>query len=227
MKRLLMAALFLIVLAAAYYFQDSLFGLQGSILGKAPQAKAGRPPAAAQVVSAGTAVEMAVPILVNAIGTVQSIATVIVKSRVDGQIAEVHFEEGQEVKDGDLLFTLDNRGFQAQLAQAEATVERDRAQLDRARMEVRRQTELASRGVASAQKLEEVLTAVKVLEAAIRADEAAIENARINLSYTISGRRSPARPVRSISSVVIWSSPTTPQRKRFRLSPSRSCDRST
>src|SRR5262245_25900173 len=98
MKRLLIAALFLVLLAAGYYFQDSLFALQGSILGKAPQAKAGRPPPAAQAVSTGTAVEMPVPNLVSAIGSVQSIATVVVKSRIDGQIAEVHFEEGQEVK---------------------------------------------------------------------------------------------------------------------------------
>ncbi len=184
MKRPLLAALFLAILAAGYYFQDSLLALQGSVQGKAPEAKAGRPAPAPQTVSAGTAVDMSVPVLVSAIGTVQSIATVIVKSRVDGQIAEVHFEEGQEVKEGDLLFTLDNRGFQAQLAQADATLERDRAQLDRALMEGKRQSELASRGVASAQKLEEVQTAVKVLEAAIRAGEAAIENARINLSYT-------------------------------------------
>jgi membrane fusion protein, multidrug efflux system len=181
MKRLLLTTLFVTILATGYYFRDTL--LQGVVLGRTPEAKGGRPPAA-QTVAVGAAVERPVPILVNAIGTVQSIATVIVKSRVDGQIADVHFEEGQEVKEGDLLFTIDNRGFQAQVAQAEATLERNRAQLERAQMEVKRQTELASRGVASAQKLEEVQTAVKVLEAAIRADEASIENARINLSYT-------------------------------------------
>jgi multidrug efflux system membrane fusion protein len=121
---------------------------------------------------------------VSAIGTVQSIATVIIKSRVDGQIADVHFEEGQDVKEGDLLFTLDNRSFQAQLAQAEAILQRDRAQLERAQLELKRQTELADRGVASAQKLEDAQMAEKVLQAAIRASEAAAENARVNLSYT-------------------------------------------
>jgi membrane fusion protein, multidrug efflux system len=181
MKRLLLAITFAVLLVSAYVFQDSLLKLTGISAGKAPEAK--RPPPA-QVVSAGTAAELPVPILVNAIGTVQSIATVIVKSRVDGQIAEVHLEDGQEVKEGDLLFTLDNRGFQAQLAQAEANIERSRAQLERAQQEVKRQSELASRGVASAQRLEEVQSQVKVFEAAIRADEAAIENARINLSYT-------------------------------------------
>jgi multidrug efflux system membrane fusion protein len=133
---------------------------------------------------ADVAIETPAPILITAIGTVQSISTVIIKSRVDGEIAKVHFEEGQEVKEGDLLFTLDNRAFAAQLAQSEANLERDRAQLQRAQAEVKRQTELATRGVALVQKLEDVQTAVAVLDAAIRADQAAIENARVNLNYT-------------------------------------------
>jgi membrane fusion protein, multidrug efflux system len=177
MKRLLLAALLVALLACGYFFRELLFE-------KAPETRTARPPASQSVV-ADVAVETSAPIQVSAIGTVQSIATVIIKSRVDGQIADVHFEEGQEVKEGDLLFTLDNRAFQAQLAQAEATLERDRAQLQRAQAEVKRQTELATRGVASAQKLEDVETAVKVLEAAIRANQAAIENARVNLGYTI------------------------------------------
>ncbi len=176
MKRLLLAAVFVVLLAGGYYFRDVTFQ-------KAPETKSAPAPAG-QAIVADVATEMSVPIQVSAIGTVQSIATVIIKSRVDGQIADLHFEEGQEVKEGDLLFTLDNRSFQAQLAQAEATLDRDRAQLQRARAEVKRQTELATRGVASAQKLEDVQTAVLVLEAAIRAGEAAIENARVNLSYT-------------------------------------------
>ncbi len=63
---------------------------------------------------------MPAPIQVTAIGTVQSIATVIIKSRVDGEIAKVHFEEGQEVKEGDLLFTLDNRAFPGAAGASEA-----------------------------------------------------------------------------------------------------------
>ena len=185
MKRLLFATIFVALLGAGYVFQEQFTKLPGMIgfgTAKAPEPK--RPPPA-QTVSAGTAVETSVPILVSAIGTVQSIASVIVKSRIDGQIAEVHLEEGQEVKEGDLLFTLDNRSFQSQLTQAEANLERSRAQLERAQQEVKRQTELASRGVASAQRLEEVQSQVKIFDAAIRADEAAIENARINLSYTL------------------------------------------
>jgi multidrug efflux system membrane fusion protein len=183
MKRLLLGTLLLLVLAGGYVFRDSLLQFTGLIGGKAPEQKGARP-AAAQAVVAGVAEVLPTPIQVSAIGTVQSIATVIIKSRVDGQIADVHFEEGQDVKEGDLLFTLDNRSFQAQLAQAEAVLQRDRAQLERAQLELKRQTELADRGVASAQKLEDAQMAEKVLQAAIRASEAAAENARVNLSYT-------------------------------------------
>jgi multidrug efflux system membrane fusion protein len=125
---------------------------------------------------------MTAPIQVTAIGSVQSIATVMVKSRIDGQIAEVHFKEGQEVQEGDLLFTLDERALKAQLAQSEATLERDRASLQRAKLEVARQGGLANRGVASAQKFEDVETNLAVLEATVRAGEAAVENARVNLA---------------------------------------------
>jgi membrane fusion protein, multidrug efflux system len=185
MKRLLLATVFVALLGAGYVFQEQLLKLPGMAGFGTPKAPEPKRPPPAQTVSAGTAVETSVPILVSAIGTVQSIASVIVKSRIDGQIAEVHLEEGQEVREGDLLFTLDNRSFQSQLTQAEATLERSRAQLERAQQEVKRQTELASRGVASAQRLEEVQSQVKIFDAAIRADEAAIENARINLSYTL------------------------------------------
>jgi multidrug efflux system membrane fusion protein len=183
MKRVLLGTLLVLVLAGGYAFRDSLLSFTGLIGGKAAEPKGGRP-AVAQAVVAGIAEDLPTPIQVNAIGTVQSIATVIIKSRVDGQIADVHFEEGQDVKEGDLLFTLDNRSFQAQLAQAEAILQRDRAQLERAQLELKRQTELAGRGVASAQKLEDAQMAEKVLQAAIRANEAAAENARVNLSYT-------------------------------------------
>jgi multidrug efflux system membrane fusion protein len=135
-------------------------------------------------VVADVAAQSPAPILVNAIGTVQSIATVMIKARMDGEIAEVHFEEGQEVSEGDVLFSLDDQGVRAQLQQAEANLERDRAQLERNKLEVTRQTELAHRGVASAQKLEDTTTSVAVTEATVRASEAAVENARVNLAYT-------------------------------------------
>jgi multidrug efflux system membrane fusion protein len=176
MKRLLLAALLAVLLAGGYYFRGLFFETTS-------ETRSARP-AAAQLVVADVAVQSSVPIEVTAIGTVQSIATVMIKSRLDGEIAKVNFEEGQEVKEGDILFTLDDRALRAQLQQAEANLERDRAQLERNQLEVKRQSELAGRGVASAQKLEDVRTSVAVFEAAVRASEAAVENARVNLNYT-------------------------------------------
>jgi multidrug efflux system membrane fusion protein len=176
MKRLLLAALLAVLLAGGYYFRGLFFGT-------ASETRSARP-AAAQLVVADVATQSPVPVEVIAIGTVQSIATVMIKSRLDGEIAKVNFEEGQEVKEGDILFTLDDRALRAQLQQAEANLERDRAQLERNQLEVKRQSELAGRGVASAQKLEDVKTSVAVYEAAVRASEATVENARVNLNYT-------------------------------------------
>jgi len=176
MKRLLLAALLVGLLACGYFFRGFFFETTS-------ENRSARP-APAQLVVADVAKQTPTPILVSAIGTVQSIATVMIKSRVDGEIAKVHFEEGQEVKEGDILFTLDDRAVRAQLQQAEATLERDRAQLERNQLEVKRQSELAGRGVASAQKLEDVKTSVAVFEATVRASEATVENARVNLNYT-------------------------------------------
>ena len=177
MKRLLLAALLVALLACGYFFRGYFFEPTG-------ETRTAARPAPAQLVVADVAAQSPTPILVTAIGTVQSIATVMIKSRMDGEIAKVHFEEGQEVKEGDILFTLDDRGVRAQLQQAEANLERDRAQLERNRQEVTRQTELAHRGVASAQKLEDVTTSVAVSEAIVRASEGTAENARVNLNYT-------------------------------------------
>jgi multidrug efflux system membrane fusion protein len=175
MRRLVPAILLIVLIGSGYYFR-------GLIFDKRTDAGPARPPASQPVV-ADVAVETSAPIQVTAIGSVQSIATVMIKSRMDGQIAQVHFKEGQEVKEGDLLFTLDDRAVRAQLAQSEAALERDRASLERAKLEVTRQSGLATRGVASAQKFEDVETSLAVLGATVRAGEAAVENARVNLSY--------------------------------------------
>jgi len=175
MRRVLPAVLLIAVLGSVYYFRG-LFSEKGGDAGP------GRPQGS-QLVMADDVTTMSAPIQVTAIGSVQSIATVMVKSRIDGQIAQVHFREGQEVKEGDLLFSLDDRALRAQLAQSEATLERDRASLQRAKLEVARQSGLANRGVASAQKFEDVETSLAVLEATMRADEAAVENAHVYLDY--------------------------------------------
>ena len=176
MKRLLLATLLMAAAGFGYYYRDYFFAT-------ATETRPARPPPAQPVV-ADVAAEISAPIEVAAIGNVQSIATVMIKSRVDGEIAQVHFEEGQEVKAGDLLFSLDDRVARAQLQQSEANLERDRAQLRRFQLEVARQTGLANRGIAPAQKLEDVMTSEAVFEATVRASEAAAEAARINLNFT-------------------------------------------
>jgi multidrug efflux system membrane fusion protein len=125
-----------------------------------------------------------VPVVLSAIGTVQARASVAVKSRVDGHILETHFREGQTVAKGDLLVRIDPRPFAAQLKQAEANVARDRAQLAKVRADLKRYGALTERGVASVQKYEEAQAAASSLEATIRAGEAAIEFARLQLEYS-------------------------------------------
>ena len=176
MRRLLLATLLMAAGGSGYYYRDYF-------LGTATEIRPTRPPTAQPVV-ADVAVEISAPVEVAGIGNVQSIASVMVKSRIDGEIAQVHFEEGQEVKNGDLLFSLDDRVARAQLQQSEANLERDRAQLRRFQLEVARQTGLANRGIAPAQKLEDVMTSEAVFEATVRASEAAAEAARINLNFT-------------------------------------------
>jgi multidrug efflux system membrane fusion protein len=141
------------------------------------------PQAPAQPVVTSPVAQADVPVQITGIGTVQPIATVLIKSRLDGQIAKIAFEEGQEVKAGDLLFSLDDRALAAQLRQAEATLARDRAQLVRAQQELKRQQELSQRDYASRQKLEQSQSDASAAEATVRASEAAAENARVQLSY--------------------------------------------
>jgi len=181
MKRLLLATLLTAAVGTGYYFRDYFF--RTAFFGTATETRSSRPPPAQPVV-ADVAAEMSAPIEVTAIGNIQSMATVMVKSRIDGEIAQVHFEEGQDVKAGDLLFSLDDRVARAQLQQSEANLERDRAQLRRFQLEVARQTGLANRGIAPAQKLEDVTTSQAVFEATVRASEAAVETARVNLNFT-------------------------------------------
>ena len=146
-------------------------------LAQAPQGGPGIP------VTAGTVQVADVPIFLNAIGTVQAFNMVTIKSRVDGQIVRVDFTEGQEVKAGAPLLQIDPRSFQAALEQAQATKEKDEAQLVSAQSDLQRWTELVPTGVKSRQTLDQQKALVAQLQASIKADSAAIEVARLNLGY--------------------------------------------
>jgi multidrug efflux system membrane fusion protein len=125
-----------------------------------------------------------VPITVGVIGTVEATATVSVRARVDGHLVSQSFAEGQLVKRGDLLFTIDPRPYQAQLAQAQAALARDQAMLQGARKDLERYQQLAKQGVSSRQQLDQTTAAEQAASATVKADQATIQFAQLQLDYT-------------------------------------------
>lgn len=134
-------------------------------------------------VRVATAVEKDVPIQLRAIGTVAAYASVSIKSRIDGQVSDVHFREGQEVRKGDCLFTIDSRPFDAALRQAEANLARDRAQAENARVEAQRLAQLLGERIVSQEEYDQAQTRVAALRATVKADEAAVDNAELQVLY--------------------------------------------
>lgn len=136
---------------------------------------------------------MTVPVELSTFGTVEPEMTVAVKSQITGVLSKVLFAEGQEVQEGDLLFTIDSRGPEASLKQAEAVLARDRLQCENAFKEAGRREILLKKGVSPQEVYDEAVTAAEMLKATVRSDEAAVDNARLQLSYcsiraAISGR---------------------------------------
>jgi membrane fusion protein, multidrug efflux system len=188
------ALLMLVVLAGAAGCSDRASGTQ-------PAARAPAVP-----VLAAEAVRRDVPLDVAVIGNVQALTTVGMKSQVAGQVQQVHFTEGQDVKAGQLLFTIDPRPFEAALAQAQANVgrdtaqmrqaeaalaqrqaevqqaianlERDQAQLANARVQDQRYKTLLDKELVAREQYDQVRTNLSALEATVQADRAAVENAR-------------------------------------------------
>jgi multidrug efflux system membrane fusion protein len=134
-----------------------------------------------------------VPIQVSAVGNVEAYSTVAVKSRVSGELVGVHFQEGQEVKEGDLLFTIDKAPYEVALKEAQARLERDQALARKARDDVRRNMPLAEKDIVSRQSLDQYSSTAEAAEALVKADQAAVENLQLQLGYCsirspISGR---------------------------------------
>ncbi|MFZ1910535.1 MAG: efflux RND transporter periplasmic adaptor subunit [Burkholderiales bacterium] len=140
-----------------------------------------RPPAVP--VSIAVATERNIPVILRAIGNVDAYSTVAIKARVDGQIVEVNFREGQVVRKGEVLFRLDARPFEAALRQAEANLARDRASRDQARSQERRYFDLLEKHFVSNEAYTQIRTAAETAEAALKASEAAVETARLNVQY--------------------------------------------
>jgi membrane fusion protein, multidrug efflux system len=147
------------------------------------------PKAAAQAgpplvpVTAGTVVARDVPVLLHGIGTVQAYNMDTIKTRVDGEIVKVDFKEGQEVKEGDPLFQIDPRPYEAALEQAQAQKTKDEASLVGAQLDLDRYSKLLGSGYQTRQSFDEQTATVGALKAAIKGDQAAIDNARLNLEY--------------------------------------------
>ena len=134
-------------------------------------------------VTPGTVTAEDVPVFLHGIGTVQAYNSVAIKSRVDGQIVKILFKEGQEVKEGDPLFQIDPRSFQAALEQAQAAKQKDEAQLASAQADLERAGQLVGSGWQTKQSFDQQKSAVGQLQAAIKGDEAQITNAKLNLGY--------------------------------------------
>lgn len=124
------------------------------------------------------------PVLLTTMGRAEAWEGVTLKSRVDGQVESVRYTEGQAVKKGDVLIQLDRADLTAKAAQVEALVAKDEAQLAKAQADVARYTGLKARGFISDEKLNEVKTSHAAAAATLKADQAALELARLQLSYT-------------------------------------------
>jgi len=151
----------------------------GGARGDAPQP----PMIPAMPVAIGTAVKKTVPVEVRTIGNGEAYSNVQVKSQVEGQLERVNFREGQDVKKGDLLFSIDSRPFEAALQQAEANLARDLAQQNYAAAQAERAQKLFEQGITSKDQMDQLASNAAAQAAAVRADRAAIETAKIQLSY--------------------------------------------
>jgi multidrug efflux system membrane fusion protein len=128
--------------------------------------------------------QKAVPVTIPAVGTAESISTVQIRAQVTGQLSQVHFAEGQEVKKGDLLFTLDARPFEAALQQAQAVLARDTATANNATAQNARYEDLYKRGLIPRDQYETQHASAQSAQATLQADQAAVETAKLNVAYT-------------------------------------------
>jgi membrane fusion protein, multidrug efflux system len=180
--RLLWLVLFVIAAAggAAWYLQSRADPPQK------PQAQrgSGGPPGGMPVpVTAAAAHRTNFPVYFDGIGSVAASYTVTVRARVDGQLNQVHYQEGQYVRAGDLLAEIDPRPFQVQLEQADGQMARDKALLENARVDVERYRTLVAQDAVPKQQLDTQVATVRQYEGVVQTDQAAIDNARLQLSY--------------------------------------------
>jgi multidrug efflux system membrane fusion protein len=134
-------------------------------------------------VTTATVVQKPMPINIEVIGTGEPTSTVSVRAQITGELTSVSFKEGDDVADGQLLFTLDRRPLETALAQAQANLDRDVAQAANAQAQAKRYLDLANRGIATKEQVETSQTSAVALDATVEADRAALENAKVQLQY--------------------------------------------
>ena len=147
-------------------------------------AAANRPKPRPPVVSIAQAKQESIPQFINCLGTVTAFNSVTVKSRVDGELVEVAFQEGQMVQEGQLLARIDSRSFEAALNQAKGQLQRDSAALELARLNVERSKNLPAGGTLSQQERDELDAVFKQAQALVEVDRALVANAQLQVAYS-------------------------------------------
>jgi len=169
----------------AYFFLTSLAALLLLAAGCSnKEAVQAAKPMAAAPVRVATVASRTMPVELQAIGNVEAISTVSIKAQISGQLLRVHFKEGDFVKKGQLLFTIDRAPFEAALRQAEGTLAKDEAQALNSKLDAERYQGLGKQGVVSKQQVDAAGAAANAMAATVAADKAAVETAKINLEYT-------------------------------------------
>lgn len=158
-----------------------------------PSAGRGSAQSAAVPVTTALVAEKAIPLELNVIGSAEAFSTVAVRAQITGALTSVTFREGDDVKKGQVLFSLDRRPLEAALEQARANLQRDTAQSANAKSQAQRYQDLAARGIATKEQVDTTTTASAALEATLGADRAAVDSATVQLQYAtiaapISGR---------------------------------------
>src|SRR5688572_22195255 len=148
-------------------------------------AQAPAPGAAAPAVpvTVGQVIQKEMPLEVSVVGTVEAFSTVAVRAQVTGELKAVNFKQGDDVREGQVLFTLDHRPLEAALHQAEANLARDTAQAANAKVIAQRMEDLVERGVGTREQRDTARTTAAALDAVVGANSAAVENAQVQLQY--------------------------------------------
>jgi len=183
-----------------------------------PPAGRGGAQGAAVPVTIAVVSQKPMPLDVRAIGTVIAASTVSVRAQITGEMTSVHFKEGEDVEQGQVLVRLDRRPFEAALHQAEAALARDQAQAANARAQATRYQDLAQRGIATREQVDQIMTNAAALEATLGADRAAVENAKVQLDYAtitapFAGRSSRRCSRRRRPARATWGRPQTRGRR--------------